>query len=171
MITDAELREIFVSAPVSKTELEVIELSASWFSKTYYLQNQVAEEISVTLETSDVVDVDYVPMNISQSSSNGDLNDSKSITIQYVNDIVATEMDNYNPLSDDKPILSSRLYTLYRDGTVSDIKAGPIKLPINELTRTEEGTSITASSRPVNNTGTGEIATVERAPMLRGFLL
>ena len=88
-MTDEEIREIYASAPVSKEVIEVFELSASWFTKTYYLQRQITDEIEVPLETGEVVIATYAPMSADQSSSNADLNYERNIVIQQVNDIIA----------------------------------------------------------------------------------
>ena len=97
-MTDEEIREIYASAPVSKTVIEVVELSAPWFSKTYYLQRQMTDSIEVTLETGETVVAEYVPMSIDQSSSNADLNYERNIVIQQVNDIIASEQTNYDEM-------------------------------------------------------------------------
>lgn len=166
---NSELKEIFINAPVAKSYIEVFELKADWFSKNYFLQNKVTDYLTVTLETDVDVDVEYVPMKIDESSSNADLDNSRGIVMQYVNDLIATELDNFDPLVDLKPKLVSRGYTIYRDGSVSAIQYGPVQLNIDDLTRTEDGTSFQASSLKTNNSSTGEIATIQRAPMLRGF--
>lgn len=171
-MTPEEIRIIYASAPVDEAELEVVSFSASWFSKTYYLQRQFTEDIKVTLEDDSEVDVMYAPMNIDQASSNADLNYERNITIQMVNDIMASENDNYNPITngDEMPIFRSRVYIAYRDGTISSLKYGPISLPVRKMSTTDQGTSVSVSSKPSNESATGEIATVTRVPMLKGFV-
>lgn len=171
-MTDEEIREIYASAPTDKTTLEVIELSASWFSKSYYLQRQFAEDIEVTLETNEIVVANYAPMSIDQASSNQDLNYERNIVIQMANDIIATEQDNYDPdvHGDELPKFTSRGYILYRDGTISQIKQPPIVLPIRKMRRDATGSIINVTTKPANQSATGEVATVTRVPMLKGFL-
>ena len=168
-ITDAELRELYANAPVEKSQLEVISVQADWFSKTYYLQNVDVDGIDVPLETGETVTADYAPMAIGQASSNDDLNYERTITIQLVNDIIANEVVNFNPLTDSPPSLYSRGYILYRDGSVSGLKTGVVKLEILDLDRDEKGASINASTTRVDDLSTGEVATTTRVPMLKAF--
>lgn len=171
MLTDDEIRMIDASAPVDRTNLEIISLSASWFSKTYYLQRQVTEPIQVTLETGEVVDVDYAPMTLDQASSNADLNYERNINIQMVNDIIAAERDRYDPdiNGDELPVFTSRGYVLYRNGEVSPIKMAPIKLPVRKMRRGSQGAVFNITTKPSNDYATGEVATTTRVPMLKGF--
>lgn len=170
-MTPDEIKAIYASAPVGEAELEIISLSASWFSQTYYLQRQFTENIQVTLESDSVVTVLYAPMNIDQASSNADLSYERNITIQIVNDLIAAEHDNYDPEvhGNEMPQFQSRGYIYYRDGTISSLKYGPITLPVRRMINNNRGSSINVTTKPSNESATGEIATVTRVPMLKGF--
>lgn len=170
-MNEEELKIIYASAPVEETPLEIISFSASWFSKTYYLQRQFTEEIQVELETGEIVDVDYAPMSIDQASSNADLNYERNIVVQMVNDIIALEQDNYDPEinGDEQPLFQSRGYIAYRNGDISPIKTTVISLPVRKMKRDSVGTIVNTSTTPSNSSSTGEVVTVTRAPMLKGF--
>ena len=93
MITDNELKEIFSNAPVEKDMFEVVELTASWFSQSYYVQNTFTDGIDVPLEDGvTIVNAEYAPMQIGQAGNNTDMVYSRSVTLQYVNDIIAAEI-------------------------------------------------------------------------------
>lgn len=173
-MTSDELREIYASAPVLSTDFELISISAPWFSKTYHLQNIVTETLEVTLETDEVVEAEYAPMGIGQNSSNADLNYERTIVIQQVNDIIAAEQDLFDPdiHNPQDAKIQSRGYIYYRDGTVSSIQTSVTTVTIRDTVRDSKNgaTSIRVSSKPANETATGEVATVTRVPMLRGFL-
>ena len=171
-MTNEEIREIYASAPVSREVFEVIELSSSWFSKSYYLQRATTDSIDVTLEDGDVVTAEYVPMSLGQSSSNEDLNYERNIIVQMVNDTIAGEQANYDydTHGDEMPQLTSRGYILYRNGDVSQIKQPAIKLPVRKMRRDTSGAVFNVSTKPANESATGEVATVTRVPMLKGFL-
>lgn len=173
-MTSDELREIFASAPVSKTDFEVVAISAPWFSQKYYLQNVVTEDIEVVLETNETVTVNYAPMALGQTSSNADLNYERNITIQYVNDIIADEQARFDPDIHDPndATIEARGYIYYRNGDVSSIQTSVTKTNIREINRdsTNGATNLMVSSKPANETATGEVATLNRAPMLRGFM-
>lgn len=169
-ITDTELRELYANAPVELAPLEVISIEASWFSKTYYLQNVDVDGVEVVLETDETVLASYAPMSIGQASSNDDMNYERTVIIQQVNDIIASEVVNFNPLTDEPPRLKSRGYILYRDGSVSGLKTGVTNLEIQDSDRDEVGTSINASTTRVDDLSTGEVATTTRVPMLKAFI-
>lgn len=170
-ITDSELREIYSNAPVEKDTFEVLALKADWFTQDYYIQHTFTEGVEVPLEDGvTYVIADYAPADIGQASSNADLTYERTIVIQQINDLISSEAVRFNPDTDGLPVLESRGYVMYRDGTVSQLKTPVIKLDITKLTRNEMGASIAASSKPVNVQATGELATIERVPMYRGFL-
>ncbi len=169
-VTDDELREIYVNAPVVKDTFEVITLKAGWFSQDYHLQHAFTEDIEVELETGEVVTAQYAPMEIGQSSSNADMVFERTIIIQQVNDIIASETASRDPESDEIPVMESRGYVIYRDGTISQLKTSVISTQISKTSRNEIGTSISSSTTPVNIQATGETATTTRVPMLKGFL-
>ena len=168
--TDSELQAIFTNAPRDKQMLEVVSLKADWFSKDYHLQSQVTGGIDVTLDVGGTVTAEYAPMNLTQASSNADLSYSRSIVLQQVNDIISSELDNFDPVTDDLPYLEARVFVIYEDGTVSSQKETTITLPVSELAINEEGAQITATTTPIDDSATGELATVERNPLFRGLL-
>ena len=169
-ITDSELREIYANAPVVKDTFEVISITASWFSKDYYLQHNFTEGIEVELETTEVVLAEYAPMEIGRASSNADMVYERNIVVQQVNDVIADEIALRDPESDELPIIESRGYVMYRDGTVSQLKTPVTRTEVSKTTRNEIGVSIASSTKPVNAQATGETVTTTRVPMLRGFL-
>lgn len=169
-----ELKAIYANAPVESTPFEVVSLSAPWFSQTYYLQNMTTETIQVTLETDEVVDVIYAPMGLGESSSNADLNYERNIVIQMVNDIIASEQANFDPdihnPFDQK--IQSRGYIYYRTGEISSIQTSVVTTYVRDITRDSKNgaANIRTSSKPANESATGEVATITRVPMLKGFI-
>lgn len=169
-ITDNELREIYANAPVVKDTFEVITIKASWFSQEYHLQHVFPDGVEVELETDEIVVAEYAPMEIGQANSNADMVFERTIIVQQVNDIIASETALRDPETDELPVLESRGYVMYRDGTVSQLKTAVISTEISKTSRNEVGTSITSSTTPVNAQATGEMTTTTRVPMLKGFL-
>lgn len=173
-MTSEELKTIYASAPVSSTNFEVITLTAPWYTKDYHLQNIFTEGIDVVLETSETVTADFAPMALGQSGSNADLNDERTIVIQLVNDIIASEQERFDPEihNPDDQKIQFRGYIYYRTGEVSSLQTSVLTVTIRDITRDSEtgASSIRVSSKPANETATGELCTVTRVPMLRGFL-
>ena len=173
-MTSEELKAIYASAPVASTQFEVISIYAPWFSQTYYLQNVFTEDLQVTLETDEVVDVLYAPMGLGQSSSNADLNYERNILIQMVNDIIASEQDKYDPEIHDPldQYIQSRGYIYYRTGEISSIQTSVVTTYVRDITTDSEtgSANVRVSSKPSNESATGEVATITRVPMLKGFI-
>lgn len=170
MITDSELREIYSNAPVIKDTFEVITLKAPWFSQDYHIQHQFTYDVEVPLETGETVVAQFAPARFNQSSSNADLQYTRSIVIEQINDIIATEITNRTDRNSGKITVESRGYVMYRDGTISGLKTAVISTEVQSVTRNETGAVINTSTKPINNVATGEVATVARVPMLKGFL-
>ncbi len=170
-MTPDEVKAIYANAPVEQSTLEVISFSASWFTQKYYLQSQFTKDIQVVIEDDSTVDVLYAPMSVDQSSSNADLNHERNLVIQMVNDLIAFENDNYDPEihGNETPIFQSRGYICYRDGTISDLQYGPISLPVRKIKSASQGAIMSISTKPSNESATGQLATTTKIPMLRGF--
>lgn len=169
MITDDELREIYSNAPIAKETFEVISISAPWFSQTYHLQNTFTDAVEVELEDGSFVFAEYAPMSIGQANSNADLNYTREVTIEQVNDVIASEISKRDPALRQKITIESRGYVSYRDGTISKLKTPVVRTEVVGTTRNEIGTTITTSAKPVNRSTTGIVATTSRVPMLKGF--
>ena len=170
--TDDELEYIFANAPVEKDWFEVFEISCEWFSKTYYIQS-VLPDVDVTLEDgTTVVTAEYVPMTATTASSNDDMSYERGISLQYVNDAIAAEIDLRDPLLHKGvyPKITSRCYVMYRDGSVSLIKGKPISTHILEVTRDEQAATFNTSLTPTDRQSTGEMTTTTRVPMLEPYL-
>jgi len=173
-LTTDELKKIYASAPVSSTPFEVVSIQAPWFSQVYYLQNVSVSDIQVTLETGAVVTARYAPMGLGEASSNADLNYERSIVIQMVNDLLAAEQDRFNPEmhNADDHLVKSRGYIMYRNGTISSLQTSVVTTRVRDITRDAKNgaASVRISSKPSNESATGEVATISRVPMLRGFI-
>ncbi len=167
-ITDSELREIYANAPIAMDTFEVITIKSSWFE--YHVQNAFADDIDVELEDGTTVTARYVPMSTAQASDSADLVYERTLEVQEVNDIISGELALRDPESTEQPVIESRGYVMYRDGTVSALKTPVISTEVSKCVRNYQGCSFTASTVPVNSKATGERATVTRVPMLQGFL-
>ena len=167
----AELRQLLASAVRGKGQVEVIELSHSAFTKSYYLAHQLKDDFQVTLETGETVTVQYAPMTVEKESSGSLLLGDRSITIQQINDLVAREEERIPVSSTEKPVVKVRTFVMRKDGTCSGVASGPYKLFVSSIDYNESNNSckLTCSTVPTNIAECGEVATIERVPMLAGF--
>ena len=167
----AELRQLLASAVRGKGQVEVIELSHSAFTRPYYLAHQLKDDFQVTLETGETVTVQYAPMTVEKESSGSLLLGDRSITIQQINDLVAREEERIPVSSTEKPVVKVRTFVMRKDGTCSGVASGPYKLFVSSIDYNESNNSckLTCSTVPTNISECGEVATIERVPMLAGF--
>lgn len=166
-----ELQQLLASAVRGKGQIEVIELSHSAFTRKHYLAHQIKKDFHVTLETGETVTVQYAPMDVEKESSGSILLGDRSITIQQINDLVAREEDRIPDDSEEKPIVKVRTFVMRKDGTCSGVASGPYKLFVSSIDYNESNNSckLTCSTVPTNIAECGEVATIERVPMLAGF--
>lgn len=171
MLTDDEIKEIYANAPIEKQMFQVISMHASWFSKKYYLQNMDTEDIEVLLEDGvTLVTAEYAPMSVSETGNNSDMDYSRNVTLQSLNDQIASEMENRDYESDEKVAVEARNYIIYRDGSISEMKGAVSKTLLSSVTRDEVGTTFATNTKSVTSQGTGEVVTVSRVPMIKGFI-
>ncbi len=170
MMDDDELMEIWANAPVEKEQFQVISIYASWFTKKYYLQSTVNEDIEVVIENDETVVAEYTPMSVSETSNNGDMSYTRNVTIQAVNDIIASEIANRDMETDEDVVIEGRLFVIYRDGSISSMKGIPTTTKVSSSSRDELNTVLSSSSKSVTSQSTGEVVNTNRVPMLKGFL-
>lgn len=113
---------------------------------------------------------DYYPARVLPIASEDDLVQSLSITLGDVGEVIAAEIGNIwdaNGL-DTRPTLT---YRAYRSDDLSvPIEGSERVLEIAAVSRSREGCSFEARAPELNASRTGELYTVERFPMLAGFL-
>lgn len=169
--TDQELIDIYVNAPIEKDRFEVVKLEAQWFTETYFLQTTYSEVIEAEVDGV-LQSLQYAPFETGGQTSSDELEYRVAVVIQYVNDLIAKQSDNFDPsLRGDARLPKVTIYEFisYRDGTFKQSTAKPITMRLNMVSRDEDGTSLEASTIPTNSQTTGEIVTTTRFPMLKAF--
>lgn len=161
--------EFFLNSKSSVVQLETIEISHPNFTQTYRVVRNAVEGITATLEDSQVVDFVYYPLNIESSGVKDDLDQILKITLGDLGEILPTELDQVasNSGFGTKPIIK---YRIYRSDDLTRPLFGPITLEVSSFGFTAEGVTFEAGAPSININKTGEIYTLERFPMLRGFL-
>lgn len=166
-----ELSKIWASAPTDKFMFEVLKLSATWFTRDYYVQYAIEIDDYITVNIDDVeTEVIFAPMQNTRNENNQDLAHERSFTIAFVNDILATEQSRFDPDIHDKSdfILTVYPFVCYENGEYLQSGDGH-RLFVNSAPRNYLGTTFNVSSKPTNRTSTGEVNTNIRFPMQRGF--
>ncbi len=162
-------KEFFLGSSSHVVELELLEISHPDFTQTYRKVRNARGGVTVTLEDSSVHTFDYAPMLIKQTETRDNLDYGFNITFGDLGEILPTEMDavaaagGFNVL----PVVT---YRAYRSDDLSAPMFGPVELEVQEFTFKEQGATFLAKAPSLNVSKTGESYTLDRFPMLRGFL-
>lgn len=151
-------------------QLELIEVSHPDFSKNYRIVRNARKGITVNLAPGEpAVRFDYYPAKIEQQGARDDLDSSIRVDIGDLGEVIPGEMDAVAEAGGflTKPTMR---YWSFRSDQLNNPIYGPIDLEIPSISFDEEGASFEARAPSLNSTKTGERWTLERIPMLRGFL-
>lgn len=165
----SDYAEFFLNSKSSVVHLETIEISHPNFTKVYRVVRNATEGITVTLETSDVVEFEYYPLMIESVGVKDDLDQGIRITLGDLGEVLPKELDEIvaNSGFGIKPVVK---YRVYRSDDLSRPVFGPVNLEVSNFAFTSEGATFEAAAPSININKTGEIYTLERFPMLRGVL-
>jgi len=163
------LVDFFLNSKSTIVQFETIEISHPDFSKIYRVVRNKTDGLTATLETTAVVTFDYYPLQISKSSTEDDLDYAIEIEIGDLGEVLPTELDLVQAGNGfaTKPTL---LYRTYRSDDLSVPMFGPVSLEITEITFNKTGAKFEAKAPSLNINRTGEVYSIDRFPMLRGFL-
>lgn len=165
----ATYSEFFLNSKSSVVQLELLEISHPAFTKVYRIVRNAVQGITVTLETGASAAFDYYPLRIENNGSRDDLDQSFTITLGDLGEVLPVELDNVSNADGFgvKPVVT---YRTYRSDDLSRPLFGPVLLEVESFAFNREGSTFTAKAPSLNINKTGEIYTLERFPMLRGFL-
>lgn len=161
--------EFFLNSKSSVVQLELLEISHPNFTKVYRIVRNAVKGITVKLETGDTASFDYYPMRIENNGTKDDLDQSFTITLGDLGEVLPKELDSvasaqgYNV----KPVVT---YRTYRSDDLTRPLFGPVLLEVESFAFNREGSTFTAKAPSLNVNKTGELYTLERFPMLRGFV-
>ncbi|AUR97020.1 hypothetical protein NVP1236O_28 [Vibrio phage 1.236.O._10N.261.52.C4] len=164
-----ELKEVISSFTTNKGEVEVVRISHPNIT-TLYLTSQLENNTEIYDENDEIQTVMAVPMSLTDESSGSLLLNERTLTLQGINDLVASEEDKI-PLDDVERIkIDVMTYVADIDGTLSKIALGPIRyfMQKSAYSQKNNNASLTMSTSPTNKSETGEKATKAKFPTLEG---
>ena len=164
-----QLKEVISSFVTSKGECEVVRISHPLI-QTLYLTSQLANNTEVYDENDQIQTVMAVPMSLTDESSGSLLLNERTLTLQGINDLVASEEDKI-PLDNLERIkIDVMTYVADIDGTLSKIALGPIRyfMQKSAYSQKNNNASLTMSTSPTNKSETGEKATKAKFATLEG---
>lgn len=161
--------QFFLNSKSSVVQLELMEISHPNFTKVYRIVRNAVKGITVTLETGAIVTFDYYPMRIENNGTKDDLDQSFTITLGDLGEVLPKELDSVAAAQafDAKPVVT---YRTYRSDDPTRPLFGPVLLEVESFAFNREGSTFTAKAPSLNINKTGELYKLERFPMLRGFL-
>ena len=161
--------EFFLNSRSSIVGLELIEISHSKFTQTYRVVRNAVAGVTVTLEDATSHLFSYYPLRISNNGATDDLEQSYSIDLGDLGEVLPAELDSVSSQDGfgEKPRV---VYRLYRSDDLTAPLLGPVILEVQEFSFTRDGASFTAKAPSLNINKTGEVYRLERFEMLRGFL-
>lgn len=164
-----QLLEVIASFTTAEGEVEVVRISHTSID-TLYLTSQLANNTEIYDENDEVQTVQAVPMTLTDESSGTLLLNERTLTIQGINDLIASEEDKI-PLDDEEKVkIDVMTYVANIDGTLSKIALSPIKYFMQKSAHSQKNNnaSLTISTSPTNISETGETATKSKFPTLEG---
>lgn len=164
-------QEFFLNRKSDVMRLELLEFSHHNFSKTYRVVRNAMNGVTVHLPAPDNrwEHFDFAPLRIQRDGFDGSMDSRLSITFGDLGDVIAQELQNIR-MADSWRVTPSIRYWVYRSDNLNTAIYGPISYLFTSMPYTKEGFTAIAQAPNINANGTGEIYTLTRFPMLRGFL-
>ena len=165
----SDYSEFFLNSSSSVVQLELLEISHSAFTRSYFVVRNATNGITVTLEDTTVQAFEYFPLKITPISNKNDLDQALRIDFGDLGEILPMELD---AVSDgdgfvEKPVIK---YRTYRSDDLTAPLVGPLILEVTTFNFNREGSTFEAKAPSLNINRTGELYKVARFPMMRGFL-
>lgn len=166
--TDADYVSFFFDSPSSVPELETLEISHPSFSKPRLLVRNSTFGLAAQSETGEPAFFEYCPMILRPMADRGTLDYGISVTL-----------GNYDEISDEiarareagtLAIRPTVKYRSYRGDRLNKPMFGPITLQAQSISIGASGAVFDAGAPSLNLVRTGERYSVDRFPMLLGFL-
>lgn len=161
--------DFFLTASPSVIQLELIEISHPDFAQVYRYVRNLRAGVTVDLPDEAAATFEYRPVNIRRLAESDDIAQGLAIDVGDPGEVLAVEHDNLAAADsfNVKPVLR---YWCYRSDDLTVPLVGPLVYEVRSFTTKGDQASIDAGAPERNQSGTGELYTFTRFPMLRGFL-
>lgn len=160
----------FLNSSASVRQLELLAISHPNFSQTYFIVRNKSDGVTVVLEDGSTHQAFiYYPLSIKGLSVNETLDQVIQIQLGDLGTVLPMEIDNIANAGgfSVKPTV---VYRTYRSDDLTAPLYGPVILNVTNVVFSEEGCAFEATAPTANASSTGEIYTIERFPMLAGFV-
>lgn len=161
--------QFFLNSQGNIVQLETVEISHPSFSQTYRIVRNAIQGMSATLEDATLGVFQYYPLRLTPTKASDDLDQVIKTELGDLGQVIPQELDNVNAAGTflTKPVFK---YRTFRSDDLSAPLFGPLTLQVSNLSFTKQGCSFDAAAPTINVNSTGEVYTINRFPMLKGFL-
>lgn len=162
--------EYFLNSRSDVVQLELIAVDHPDFTQPYRFVRNASAGVTVDLAPDDLaVDFAYYPARIEQLGARDDLDSSIRIDLGDLGEIIPAEIDAVAEAGGflTKPSVT---YWVFRSDDLSAPMYGPLSLEAPTFSFNHEGCSFEARAPALNSNKTGERYTLDRFPMLAGWL-
>lgn len=161
--------EYFLNSSSSIVQLELIEISHSAFTQSYFVVRNATNGVTVTLEDASSQEFEYYPLKVTPLGSRDDLDQAIRVDLGDLGEVLPKEIDAVSNSVGfiEKPIVK---YRAYRSDDLSEPLIGPWILEVTTFNFNREGSTFEAKAPSLNINRTGEAYKIARFPMLRGFI-
>lgn len=149
--------------------LELIEISHPSFSKNYRFVRNHADGVRVKHENGVYYDYEYLPLTIQPSESTDNLQQSFTIGIGDVGEVMPNEIRRLRNGSypNVRPTVN---YRVYLTSDLTKPMTSVLGLEVTDNQSKKQGAVFKCQAREVNRNSTGEVFNINSFPSLRGFL-
>ena len=165
----SDFTEFYFSSDSDIVQYELIEISHSNFSQTYYIVRNNPNGVTVTLENDIEQDFEYYPIKLTPLGQKEDLDFGIKVEFGDLGEVLPIEIDLVNAANgfDEKPAL---IYRSYRSDNLVAPLEDPLHLEVSGLDFSDSSVTLDAQAPRVNMNRTGEFYRIDRFPMLAAFL-
>lgn len=168
-MVDVNYEDLIASALVDYLEVEVIKLSYSTWDNPLYLTWQLENGAQITLPDTSIATVYSVPMKLSDESQDGLVANSRGLTFQGINDLVAEYEDKMDLSIDERIKAEVLLYIADRDLNLSEPKANFTYYVMGiDYSQKSNSATLEISTNPTNESECGIKFTSTVFPSLQG---
>ena len=165
-----DIAKFFLGSKASVISIEAIEITHPSFDQGFYFLKNGADQLNLTHEDGSSHLYKYVPMSITISNVRSDLDQEIQINISDLDDkfIDAIDAIDESTSRDIRPLVR---YRLYRDDMLSTPISIIQSLGMVDISKNSNGDcTINAKAQSLNSVRTGENYSLERFPLLRGYV-
>lgn len=164
----SEYSEYFLASKSSVVMLETVELSHPNWSQVYRIVRNAVDGITATTEAGAQA-FTYYPLRIDYGGDRDDLDQVFTISLGDLGEILPAELDAVQAAGG-FATPPTMIYRAWRSDDLATMIYGPVSLRVESFTFDRAGATFICRAQGLNSNRTGELYTLDRFPMLRGFL-